>query len=112
MVASYQIQDPDQRITLLESALAIDPTVFNGYNALGYAHLEKGDIASAVDAFKEAIHQHPDQIEGYYDLARAYHKQGEEKLARKYLAKAEANDASAVREGLEGDDFLEHLLTK
>ena len=112
VVASYQINDPDQRIKILESAVAIDPGVYNGYNALGYAHLDKGDTAGAVDAFKEAIHQHPEQIEGYCDLARAYLKQGQESLARKYLARAEHIDASAVRQGLQGDDFLEHLLDK
>ena len=110
VVASYQMTDPDARIRLLEQAVGIDPLVFNGYNALGYAYQEKGDRASAADAFREAIHQHPEQVEGFCDLARLYQEQGETAQALKYLRKARRIDAEAVREGVRGDNALEPLL--
>lgn len=110
VVASYQLEDPDARIGLLEQAVGIDPQVFNGYNALGYAHWAKGDRAAAADAFREAIHQHPDQVEGLCDLARLYQEQGELPQARKYLRKARKLDAEAVRKGIQGDNALENLL--
>lgn len=111
VIASYQVSDPDQRIALLESALRVDPHVFNGHNALGYAYLDKGDTARAIDAFKEAVHKHPEQVEGYCDLARAYLKSDREDLARKYLNQALNVDATATREGLRGDSELEKLLS-
>lgn len=86
--------------------------MFNGYNALGYAYLSKGELAQAADAFHEAIRLHPEQVEGYCDLARAYFRQDEQGLAEKYLRKALDKDPERTREGLRGDGELEHLLER
>jgi uncharacterized membrane protein YcjF (UPF0283 family) len=43
IIASYQVSSPDDRISLLESALKDDPTAYNGWNTLGYAWLDKQD---------------------------------------------------------------------
>ncbi|MBK1725747.1 tetratricopeptide repeat protein [Halorhodospira neutriphila] len=110
VIASYGSPDPETRIGLLKDAVEIYPQVFNGYNALGYAYLSKGELAQAADAFHEAIRLHPDQVEGYCDLARAYYRQNEQALAEKYLRKALDKDREGTRGGLRGDGELEHLL--
>ena len=54
IIASYGTADLHQKIALLQSAIAADPDSFNGYNALGYAYLDQGDLLAAMVAFKEA----------------------------------------------------------
>ena len=105
VIASYSVKDIDQRITLLQSAVAEDPKTFNGYNTLGYAYLEKGDRMAAADAFKEAINQHPEMKEGYCDLARCYLGMGKTKLCREYLDKAVKVDPTS-KDDIEADEQL------
>lgn len=109
VIASYSVDDLDQKIELLESAVDLDPTVFNGYNALGYAYLEKGDYASAIDSFQKAIHQNPQAIEGYCDIARVFAQRGENALAKKYLKAGKKADPEGL-EGLRGDPLMEPLV--
>jgi len=96
VMASYGMKNPDDRIALLESAVAQDPTAFNAYNALGYAYLDKGDRQKAVDAFSQAISQHPDDKAGYCDLAYGYSCINDEDLCLKYLRKAVVIDRTAL----------------
>jgi tetratricopeptide (TPR) repeat protein len=96
VISSYSVKNPDQRIELLLTAVNTDPSVFNGYNALGYAYLEKGDTDAAIDAFKEAIAQHTEAKEGYIDLANAYYKIKRIDLCKKYLERAIKVDQSAL----------------
>ena len=69
IMASYGLQNPDESIALIESAVIQDPTAFNAYNSLGYAYLDKNDLQKAIDAFAQAISQHPEDKAGYCDLA-------------------------------------------
>ena len=89
VISSYAVKDVDARIALLESASTVCPSAFNVYNALGYAWLEKGEKAHAIDAFHKAIEQYPNDKAGYCDLAYAY-------LAVRYFRKAVKVDASAA----------------
>ena len=98
VIASYGIQDVDKRITLLSEAVETDPTVFNGFNSLGYAYLEKNEIQKAIDAFRAAIETHPDDKAGYFDMAYACLKAGDEDLAVKYLVKAIKKDPSSAHD--------------
>jgi tetratricopeptide (TPR) repeat protein len=109
VIASYSAEDTNRKIELLESAVELDPTVFNGYNALGYAYLENGDHAAALDAFQKAIHQNPQAIEGYCDLARLFAQQGDSTRARKYLKAGKKVDPEGL-EGLRGDPLMEPLI--
>lgn len=102
VIASYGPQDPLVRIRLLQEAVAIDPQVFNGYNALGYAWLDAGEPLRAADAFKEAVHHHPEDKAGYCDLAFAYLRLGNPELCRQYLDQAVAVDPSA-RDDIDAD---------
>ena len=95
VIASYGIPDPDKKVDILSEAVRLDPMVFNGYNALGYAYLEKGETENAIDAFSEAVRNHPDDKAGYFDLALAYLNKGEEALCIKYLKKAVEADPSS-----------------
>jgi tetratricopeptide (TPR) repeat protein len=109
VIASYGVQDADQKIALLKSAVALDPATFNGYNALGYAHLDKGDKQAAIDAFKEAIHAHPEAKEGYFDLAYIYLGLDRPDLAREYLERAIEVDPTS-REDIEQDEQLRGVM--
>lgn len=96
VIASYGIADMDKRIELLQQAVALDPNVFNGYNALGYAYLDKGDVFRAIEAFREAVYRHPDEKEGYCDLAYAYLKAEQLDLCIEKLQSAVQVDPSSV----------------
>lgn len=108
VIASYPMQDLDDKIQILNEALELDPNVFNGYNALGHAYLDKGDWEAAVDAFQGAIQRHPEDKAGYFDLAHAYLKKEKRYLVRKYLNRAVAVDPSA-RDDIERDHRLKEV---
>ena len=111
VISSYAVKDIDARIALLESAATSCPSAFNVYNALGYAWLEKGDKAHAIDAFRKAIEQHPDDKAGYCDLACAYLEAGEENLAIAYFRKAISVDTTAKTD-ICGDPRLQNLIPR
>lgn len=96
--SSYSVADLDQRIVLLEEAVELHPKVFNGYNALGWAYIEKEEHHKAIDSFKSVIALHPKAKEGYFDLATAYLKIGESGLCIKTLAKAVDVDPSSSKD--------------
>ena len=111
VISSYTVKDIDARIALLESAATACPSAFNVYNALGYAWLEKGETAHAIDAFRKAIEQHPDDKAGYCDLACAYLEAGEENLAIAYFRKAISVDPTAKTDICE-DPRLQNLIPR
>jgi len=108
VIASYHIPDVDKKIELLKSAIKINPEVFNAYNALGYAYLEKNMVYKAIDAFKDAIHLHPDEKEGYFDLAYAYLRAGDKELSIQYLKRAVEIDPSS-KEDLKDNPLFEPI---
>lgn len=108
IIASYHIADVNDRIELLKSATELDPKAFNGYNALGYAYLEKGELNKAADAFMNAVHNNPDQKEGYFDLATVYVKFGDMELCLRNLREAIKVDPSSRRD-LEGNPAFTQL---
>lgn len=108
VIASYPMEDIDHKIQILNEALELDPNVFNGYNALGYAYLEKNDLEAAVDAFHGAVQHHPEDKAGYFDLAYVYLEKGKQNLVRKYLNKAISVDPSA-RDDIDRDHRLKEV---
>ncbi len=72
VIAAYSIQDANQRISILNEAVVIDPSVFNGYNSLGYAYLETDQIQKAINVFSSAINAHPENKAGYFDIASGF----------------------------------------
>jgi len=93
--ASYSAPDADLKISLLQSALEIDPTVFNAYNSLGYAWLEKNEVLRAIQAFNLAIEKHPHEKAGYFDLASVYLMEGSTGLCLENLEKAVVVDPTS-----------------
>lgn len=59
IIASYSLTSTKDKISLLESTLESCPQAFNGYNALGYAYLESGNTAKAIDADRHTTTQRP-----------------------------------------------------
>ncbi len=108
VIASYGVADVDRRLDLLKSALDIHPDVFNGWNGLGHAHLEKGEIQPAIHAFQRAIRRHPDDKAGYFDIARAYLDAKEPDLCFRYLTEAIKVDPTS-REDLENNPWFQAL---
>ena len=96
VMASYGLHNPDEKIALLKSAIAQDPSAFNAYNSLGFAYLDKNDMPKAIEAFSQAIFQHPDDKAGYCDLAYAYCRAGDNELCLKYLRMAVCIDKTAM----------------
>lgn len=105
VIASYSMSDSESKIRILTEAVDIDPQVFNGYNSLGYAYLEKGDTQNAIDAFNQAIKHHPSEKAGYFDLAMAHLRAGNDSLCLKYLRKAISVDPTSRRDLLENPVF-------
>lgn len=95
VIASYSAKTPDEAIELLRSAISIHPEVFNAWNAIGYAFLQKGETIKALDAFLQAVTLHPKDKEGYCDVAWCYMQINEPALCREYLIKAINIDQSA-----------------
>lgn len=88
VIASYAVQDVDARISLLKSALDISPKVYNGYNTLGYAYIEKEQYDEAIEAFTKACVYFPDDPAGYCDLAYAYLRYQNKEACKSNLQKA------------------------
>ncbi len=87
ITASYSTEDLDTRISLLEQAIEIEPKVYNGWNSLGYAYLEKEDYQSAIDAFTRATLFFENDPAALCDLAFAHLETNSEKLCLRYLQK-------------------------
>lgn len=88
VLASYQTENTKTKIALLEQAVAIQPDVYNGYNALGYAHIADTNLAGSIEAFTKAIVYHPNDPAGYCDLAYAYLLCKNKNACRQNLEKA------------------------
>lgn len=98
VISSYSVTDLERKIALLKSAVEEDPRTFNGFNALGYAYLEKGNRNMALDAFRNAVEFHPDKKEGYFDLSALYFDMDQHELAVDYLRRAIKADESSIQD--------------
>ena len=110
--ASYkamQEKDIDLAISLIRQAEEIHPRLFNLYNTLGYAYIEKGDYTQAIDAFKRAIEIRPNRLESYNDLSRAYAIDKRYDLSLKNLEKALSINADKVIPSLSKDTAYDNL---
>ncbi|MDL2316442.1 hypothetical protein LJC59_05110 [Desulfovibrio sp. OttesenSCG-928-A18] len=104
VIASYAITEVKDKIALLEKAVGICPDVFNGFNALGYAHIEANNPLRALHAFTKAIEYRPKDKAGYFDCAHAYILLHDTQMAIKNLQAAIAVDGSAK------DDLKDNVL--
>lgn len=108
IIASYGVKDMAQRLALIRSAIDADPDTFNGYNSLGYALMESGDLQAAVAAFIQATVRHPSAKEGWLDLAACHRQMNRDDLAGQCIAKAIEIDPTA-RDDVKNDSRLSGL---
>lgn len=89
VIASYQLQDPDAKIELLQRAVAQDPTVYNAFVALGYVYwYDKDDFLSAEACFRKDLEFHPDNYQSASDLAALHAHYGEYRTALRWMKQA------------------------
>jgi len=75
----------------------------------GYSYAEKGDIEHGREIVGEAIEQHPDAWQGYYNLACREARFGDRDVAVEQLVHAFKLDADAVRKAAENDSDLDPI---
>lgn len=68
-LALDKTNDPDGEHKALEQVIAIDPTFALAQNQLGYLDSRKGDLASAEEHFRQAIHAAPGFTQAWISLA-------------------------------------------
>src|SRR5256885_17223569 len=74
-----------------------------------YSYAEAGDLARSRKVFGEAIEQHPDAWQGYYNLACMEARFGDRDSALEQLAHAFELDADAARTAAEKDSDLDSI---
>ncbi|MEM7132672.1 MAG: tetratricopeptide repeat protein [Chloroflexota bacterium] len=65
-------QEYDQAKSLLEQAIALDPTYASAHNNLGRALREQGDLDGAIDHYKQAVDLLPCNALFSFNLGNAY----------------------------------------
>jgi Flp pilus assembly protein TadD len=91
---------------LLEKSVTLDPQLADGYVQLGIVRAERGDLDSAIEAYKKAIAVDPHLSDAHYRLGLAYKRAGQDAKARQEFAtyqqtqKSEAADAEKQRQRL------------
>ncbi len=94
-------QRPEEARQYLEAGLATDPTLADGWNALGVIRAEEGDVEGAVEAWRKAIAAEPRMVTVHYNLAMALARSG-----RFGEAAAHMESFAASREGPERQRIL------
>ncbi len=79
----------------------LDPKGAGGYNMLGYAHMEVGDMKSAKSAFKKYIKLAPNEGNAYDSMGEYYMNVKDYKKSVKYYEKAAELGMEASRERAE-----------
>ena len=75
----------------------------------GYSYAEAGDLERGREIVGQAIEQHPDAWQGYYNLACMEARFGDREVAVEQLARAFELDADAVRQAAENDSDLDSI---
>jgi quercetin dioxygenase-like cupin family protein len=75
----------------------------------GYSYAAAGDLERGREVVAQAIEQHPDAWQGYYNLACMEARFGDREVAVEQLARAFALDAEAARKAAENDSDLDSI---
>jgi tetratricopeptide (TPR) repeat protein len=86
---------PDQAIRYGENAVALDPSSFDGWNLLGSAYAQKGELARAAEAFEKAAAIKPGETAVQRQLGLIYLGLDETAKAETALKKAFDADGDA-----------------
>ncbi len=87
-----QLQRGDEARRVLEGLVAADPqnAVFRA--SLAHAWRQGGDLARAIELYREAIAETPDDPEAWYNLATAFQEGGDQPKAAEAIRAALARD--------------------
>lgn len=78
----YIARKYDDAIRIARTALAVEPKYYSLYPYLAASHLEKGETANAMEAYKKAVALAPDDIYVRAHLAYAFFRTGQPTLAK------------------------------
>lgn len=73
----------DQAIKEYEETIKYNPESAEAYNNMGFAYMDKGDAAKAAELQSKAVELKPTLANGYYGLAMALEKKGDNEGAIK-----------------------------
>jgi hypothetical protein len=90
----YAPIDKLKAILWIEEFLDLVPRHAEGWNDLGMLHYERKDYQNAIQAFNEAIRLDGGVRKYYYNIGKAYEKNGDACMAKDYFEKAAAVDSS------------------
>ncbi len=67
-------------------ALVLDPDLLVARHALGCVLVEEGQISDAIKLFRDTLHEHPEHVQSYVELARTRRRAGDAVWLQKALA--------------------------
>jgi Tfp pilus assembly protein PilF len=82
---SENAQQLQQIKSLLNKAIALDPTLGEAYLQLGILFSDQKDLAHAIPAYRKAIEVNPQLEQAHFRLAQAYRQSGEASKAQAEL---------------------------
>ena len=97
----------DEAVTAFNQAIALNPTCFGCFSAMGNAYTQTKDYDKAEAAFKKAVEIKPDYAEAYAGLANIYNAQ--HKFDEAAAAGAKATELSASGGAAAGGGNPENL---
>ena len=106
-IASSQ-GDATAALGYLKQAVAADSKNADARLELGRALHDTGDIEGAIRETKQLLVDHPDNVDGLYNLGAIYANQNQNALARQYWNQAVATDPISDS-GLKAKDGLSKL---
>lgn len=86
----------EERVTLLETALSLEPSNARVCSGLGVAYQEHGEIAKAIALYRSALENDPHMAEAHNNLGLALLVNGDYDSARSSLMKAISLDSEYV----------------
>ncbi|MGB8655229.1 MAG: tetratricopeptide repeat protein, partial [Candidatus Acidiferrales bacterium] len=96
--------------TLLEKAVAADPSLGRAFLQLGVLYAARGDSERAIAAYRKAVAASPDLADAHYQLALACRRAGDEAQAQRefqaYQQARKDEQAAAERRRRELQQFL------
>lgn len=86
----FHLKEFEAAKQLLESAIALDPTLVEAHYHRGVIAMQQGDVERAILEMQETLDRQADHFAANYNLAILYKMQHHYKLAIFYLKKAQA----------------------
>jgi tetratricopeptide (TPR) repeat protein len=71
-LASQEAGEPERALTLLQHAVALDPTLKMAYNSLGNLYYQQAQYQQAVDMYEKALAIDPDYAKARNNLGNTY----------------------------------------